>query len=183
MELKSPEVSQLAGAVLTYNPISKYCSNHLGSWLNTCMKLYVPCIWAMRSWTACFLTTGSLAGGGVTWVLATIASVASRVGGWCCREFANCFTRRQKTQVHVSAAAWEIILTGAQRINEAHLSLHRPLLHLVLFCAAVRGRFWNVLSVHKLEDRRQTSESVRTKSLGVTSDVSNNDSEPPWSPL
>lgn len=31
--------------------------------LLTCMKLYVPCICAMRSCTACFLTSGSVAGG------------------------------------------------------------------------------------------------------------------------
>lgn len=56
----------------------------------TCMKLYVPCIWAMRSCTTCFRTTGSLGGEGAAWLRGAAASGASCVGGWCWRGFTIC---------------------------------------------------------------------------------------------
>ena len=60
----------------------------------TCMKLYVPCIWAMRSWTACFLTTGSGVGAGdgefTVWG-------ASWDRAWCWRELTTCSHKRTHT--------------------------------------------------------------------------------------
>lgn len=78
------------------------------------------------------------------------------------------FDPQTQTNVSMSTAAKEM-WTGARRSDAAHLRLHRPLLHAVFFRAAVRGRFWNVLSVYKLEDNRQTVVHVRTKTLDVTS--------------
>lgn len=48
---------------------------------------------------------------------------------------------------------WRRVLQGVH-----NLSLHCPLLHLVFFCTAVR-RFWNELSVYKLE-RNKREEDV-----------------------
>ncbi len=65
--------------------IRQTCKKH------TCMKLYGPCICAMRSWTTCCLTTGSEGGVGVTVVRGWGSGTTGLGAVWTgCMELTTC---------------------------------------------------------------------------------------------
>lgn len=150
---------------ITLNMSKRHCYNW--SLINkqilqfTCMKLKVPCIWAMRSCTACFRTTGSVAGGGGRTEFSVCASELTRAGltaaGGCCGCWRTLTTWKSTITCWIqNTTGPKVAYNSTKRFNEWGASYLRtcvPLCSLLFFTAAVSG-LWNELSVYKLAGKR-----------------------------